>query len=43
MVVWAGLHVAYDLDLYAVYREFSEVGAYVVGLAVGDGAGDVLV
>ena len=35
-VVCAGLHVAYDLDLDAVYGELPEVGAYAVCLAVGD-------
>ena len=40
-VVCAGLHVAYDLDGDAVYCELSEVGAYAVSLAVGDGVGDV--
>jgi len=40
-VVWAGLHVAYDLDLDVVYCELSEVGAYAVCLAVCDGLGGV--
>ena len=40
-VVCAGLHVAYDLDGDAVYCELSEVGAYAVCLAVGDGVGGV--
>ena len=40
-VVYAGLHVADDLDHDAVYGELSEVGAYAACLAVCDGVGDV--